>query len=114
MKNIVFTLFSIQKEGLSFNVKVTPKAKKIKIGDVVQDSNSHDAKRHPVLKIAVTEAAEEGKANDAVITLLAKTWHLKKNQFMIKQGASSRNKRLFIAGNAEALLNHLKQYFGQD
>jgi hypothetical protein len=67
VKNILFTLFSIQKVGLSFSVKVTPRAKKNQVGDVVQDTKGHE-----VLKIAVTEAAEDGKANDAVIALLAK------------------------------------------
>ena len=44
------------------------------------------------LKAAVTAAAEDGKANAAVIALVARHFGLRKAQVHIKSGASGRSK----------------------
>lgn len=50
------------------------------------------------LKLAVTVAAEKGKANKAVIGLLADTLHINESSIRIISGESSRDKRLMIDG----------------
>lgn len=65
----------------------------------------HDGK----LKIAVTQVAEDGKANDAVIALLAKTWKIPKHCFEIVRGHTSREKRFVIHAMSVATLWDLVQ-----
>ena len=61
------------------------------------------------LKLAVTAAPEKGKANKAVIELLADTLHINESSIQIISGESSRNKRLMIEGltpeDIKSLLN---------
>lgn len=61
------------------------------------------------LKLAVTAAAEKGKANRAVIELLADTLHICESSIHIISGESSRDKRLMIEGltpdDLKSLLN---------
>jgi uncharacterized protein (TIGR00251 family) len=55
------------------------------------------------LKAQVTAPAEDGKANAAVIELLAATWKLPKSAFAVIRGATSRDKVLSIAGEPALL-----------
>ena len=61
------------------------------------------------LKLAVTAAPEKGKANKAVIELLADTLHINESSIHIISGKSSRDKRLMIEGlmpeDVKSLLN---------
>jgi uncharacterized protein (TIGR00251 family) len=50
------------------------------------------------LKVAVTQVAERGKANDAIIRLLAKTLQVARSDFELVSGDTSRHKRLLIRG----------------
>lgn len=50
------------------------------------------------LKLAVTAAPEKGKANKAVIKLLANTLHIHESAIHVVSGESSRDKRLMIDG----------------
>lgn len=56
-----------------------------------------------VLKAQVTAPAEDGRANAAVIDLLAATWRLPKSAFAVTRGATSRDKVLSIAGEPALL-----------
>jgi len=61
------------------------------------------------LKLAVTAAPEKGRANKAVIELLADTLHISESSIHIISGESSRDKRLMIEGltpeDIKSLLN---------
>ncbi|MBI4299341.1 MAG: DUF167 domain-containing protein [Chloroflexi bacterium] len=52
------------------------------------------------LRITVTAPPEEGKANDAVISLLAKRLGVAKGSVQILSGHKSRNKLLLVEGLA--------------
>ena len=97
-------LFTENANGLTFLIKVTPKAKQNKIGDI-----SKDDKDRFLLKAYVTAAAIDGKANEAIITLFAKSWHLKKSQLEIKMGLTSKNKVVQIKGDPTELLVYLEK-----
>lgn len=56
-----------------------------------------------VLKVKVTAPPEDGRANAAVIALLAKRWRLPKSAFTLLRGERDRNKTLLIAGDPAAL-----------
>jgi uncharacterized protein (TIGR00251 family) len=63
-----------------------------------------------VLKAQVTAPAEDGRANAAVIELLAKTWRLPKSAFAVTRGATSRDKVLSIAGEPALLAARIKDW----
>ena len=55
------------------------------------------------LKVAVTEAPEQGKANAALIKILARAWKVPKGALEIVSGQKQRNKRLFLSGDITSL-----------
>lgn len=70
------------------HIKITPKASSNRIVDEQPDMFG-DIK---TLKVYVTAVPENGKANEAMIALLAKHFDLPKSAFTIVRGATSRNK----------------------
>lgn len=50
------------------------------------------------LKVCVTQAPEKGKANKAVVELLAKKLGLKKSQIALLSGETSHQKRFLLVG----------------
>ncbi|MCI5049541.1 MAG: DUF167 domain-containing protein [Rickettsiales bacterium] len=70
---------------------VKPKAANNAIHGWESDSNNQRW-----LKLSVTAAPEDGKANKAVITFLSKTWNIPKSALHIVSGDTSRYKRLKI------------------
>ena len=62
------------------------------------------------LKVQVTAPAEDGKANAAVIELLAETWRLPKSAFAVTRGATSRDKVLSIAGEPALLAVRIRDW----
>ena len=73
--------------GTTLRVRVQPKA----------SGNETLGFREEILRLRVTAPPEDGKANAAVVHLLAKTLGLSRNQLEIIQGHSSRNKLIRIA-----------------
>lgn len=84
-------------------VKVTPKASAYRIQGWAEDEAGQK-----LLKISVTAIPEDGKANKAVIALLAKRLKLPKSAIEIVSGATDRRKTLLIDGDA-ALLAQLSE-----
>jgi uncharacterized protein len=84
--------------GLLLSVLVTPKASR----DEVQ--GLHTAADGAVsLAVKVTAPPDKGKANKAVIELVAKASSLPKSAFSIVSGETDRNKTLLVTGNPAAL-----------
>lgn len=50
------------------------------------------------LKVAVTQAPEQGKANQALVKLLAGLLGVKRSQVTLQSGDTSRHKKFVIAG----------------
>ena len=78
-------------EGLQIHIRLTPKASRDAIQGWAADANGQ-----PVLKVSVTAVPEKGKANDALIALLAKSWKLPKGTIMLVRGETDRNKTLIL------------------
>ena len=53
-------------------------------------------------KLAVTAPPEDGRANDAVVELLAELLGLKRRQVSVARGLSSRSKQIEVEGLGEA------------
>ena len=62
------------------------------------------------LKAAVTAAAEAGKANAAVMALLAAEWRLPKSAFDVLRGAAARDKVLSVSGEPRALADRIAEW----
>ena len=84
------------------SVRVAPRAGRNRIEGIVAEADGSVA-----LKVAVTAPPEDGKANDAVIALLAKAWRLPKSGFRVVHGATGRRKLLHVAGDPTALIERL-------
>ncbi len=93
------TPFSRVSDGLRVAVKVTPKASRTKVTGLARD-----AEGRAMLAVAVSAPPADGKANAALIALLAKQWRLAKGAVSIASGAASRHKIVHIAGDPTRLL----------
>jgi uncharacterized protein (TIGR00251 family) len=83
--------------GVTIDVLVQPRASRAKIGPV------HDGR----IKVSVTAPPVDGEANAAVIELLAKQLGVPKSAVEVIAGASSRRKRVRIAGTTIAAIEAL-------
>ena len=88
--------------GIRVQVKLTPRASRETIEGV-----AFDAGGRTIIKARVTAPPVDGKANAALIALLAKTLGVPKRDVSLSGGESSRMKTVFIAGDAGALRNAL-------
>jgi uncharacterized protein len=75
-------------EGVILPVKAQPKASK----------NAIRGEQNGMLKVAVTAAAEKGKANEALIEVLAGEFGLKRSQIELISGHTQPQKRFLIRG----------------
>ena len=66
------------------------------------------------LKARVTAPPEDGRANAALIKLLAKTWRLPKSAITIVAGQRDRTKTLLIEGDAKALEAAVQSWLDQE
>jgi uncharacterized protein len=70
------------------------------------------------LKAQVTAPAEDGRANAAVIDLLAATWRVPKSAFVVTRGTTSRDKVISIAGEpgllAARIMDWARESAGRD
>lgn len=90
-------------DGVSFYVRLTPKGGR----DAVEGwETASDGSQH--LKARVRAVPENGKANTALIALLADTLDVPKSAVTIALGASSRLKKIEIAGDCAALTARLE------
>jgi uncharacterized protein len=79
---------------IDFTLRLTPKGGRDSI-----DGWGRDAKGARMLKARVAVAPEDGKANAALISLLAAEFAVPKNAVTITSGAASRIKRVRIGGD---------------
>ena len=89
------------------NVRVTPKSGTDAINGLYEAANGAIS-----LKIRVTQPPDKGKANKAVIALLAKRLGFAKSALSIVAGDTSRNKQIRISGQPEAIIRSLEQITG--
>jgi uncharacterized protein (TIGR00251 family) len=75
-------------EGIILPVRVRPGAKQAGI----------QGEHAGALKVSVTQPAEKGKANDALLETIADDLGLRRSQVELLSGQSQRDKRLLIRG----------------
>ena len=92
----------IGKTGVRVEVKVTPNA-----------SRNHLALKDCQLRAWVTVPPEKGKANKAVIKLMAKAWSLPKTSLSVMTGVTSRHKAVGIEHDKETVTRNLWAWTAQ-
>ena len=92
-------MLAVRRDGerLSFTIRVTPRA----------STNAIAGERDGVLLVRVTAPPVEGKANGAVVALLAKALGTPRGAVQVVGGASARTKRVSVPRDAEAALSRL-------
>ncbi|SDB69484.1 DUF167 domain-containing protein [Belnapia rosea] len=90
-------------DGLTLRVKVQPRARRRAIGGLAPGVDG------PRLRLAVTEAAEDGRANRAVCAVLAEALGLPASSVTVLQGMTAREKLLQVAGDPAVLATKLKE-----
>jgi uncharacterized protein YggU (UPF0235/DUF167 family) len=92
-------------DGARVAVRLTPGSSANKIQGIVREADGSAA-----LKATVTAVPEAGKANTALLKLLAKTWKLPKTSLSVASGATARRKVVHIAGDPAALYGMLVKW----
>ena len=92
-------MLAVRRDGerLSFTVRVTPRA----------STNAVGGERDGALLVRVTAAPVEGKANDAVVQLLAEALDVPPSEVHVERGAAARTKRVSVPLGAETALQRL-------
>ena len=75
-------------EGVVIAIRASPGSRR----------NGITGEQNGALKVAVTQVAEKGKANQAVLEVVCKSLGLKKSQVELISGETSRQKKLLIRG----------------
>lgn len=96
--------FAAAPDGVRLAVRLQPKASAERIQGVVEEADGRLA-----LKVAVTAPPEAGKANEALLALLARVLHLRRRDLSIALGAADRRKLVRVAGDPAALAASLEE-----
>jgi uncharacterized protein len=86
-------------DGVVINIRVVPRASCNEVSGLQGDA----------LKVRLQAPPVEGKANQALARFLAEALHIRPNQVRILAGETGRNKRVLIAGVAEATVRALSE-----
>lgn len=86
-------------DGIYFDVKVLPRASRDQIVGCVNGQ----------LKVKLTAPPVSGKANSALVALLAKELGVAKSQLDIVRGQTSSHKQLFVKDADAGILSKLKE-----
>ena len=91
------TFFRVEADGLVLTVRVSPKASRNAVQGVMETPDGF------ALKVAVTAPPDKGKANAAVVVLLAKVFGVSKSSLSVVAGQADRRKILRIKGDPTVL-----------
>ncbi|NJO67645.1 MAG: DUF167 domain-containing protein [Rhodospirillales bacterium] len=92
----------IGRRGLTVRLKVTPGARDDRIDGLIEAGDGSTR-----LKVSITAPADRGRANAAVLALLARVWELPKRSLTVAAGLTSRRKVIAVSGDTQHLLQRL-------
>lgn len=99
--------FSASPGGLSVRVRLRPRGRRDAIEGLVQDADGVS------IKASVSAPPEAGKANAALVELLAREWGLARRAVAIERGHKSRRKTVRVAGDPNELLPLLEAWLAR-
>lgn len=100
--------FSVAADGVHVRLRVQPRARRNQSSGLVDEADGGVA-----LKVAVTAAPEDGKANEAVIALLADAWRVPKSALSLVAGATDRRKTIHLQGDPRRLMQALQNWLAE-
>jgi uncharacterized protein len=89
-------------DGLRVAIRLSTRAKSDRL---VAVAAAADGRR--VVKATVPASAQGGRANEALLQLLARAWHLPRRDLSIVAGSTSRSKAVRVAGNPRQLIEKI-------
>ncbi len=95
-------------DGLRIRVHAKPNARRDAIEGLRAEADGGVA-----LRVVVRAAPEDGKANAAILKLLAGEWRLPRAALRLVSGAGDRRKSFHLAGEPRALLAHLEGWLAK-
>lgn len=93
------------KEQVRLFLRVIPNARRESVRGLFREADGITA-----IKVSVSAPAEDGRANLAVIKLLARSLGLPKRSFSIESGQTDRRKVIAIAGAQDDILSRLERW----
>ncbi|MBY6239775.1 DUF167 family protein [Methylosinus sp. Sm6] len=96
--------WSVEGEGVALWVRLTPKGGRDALAGVETLADGR-----AVLKARVRAAPEDGRANEALVALIAAALGAPKRSVQIASGHTARLKKLFIAGDPASLVAALEK-----
>jgi uncharacterized protein (TIGR00251 family) len=90
------------RDGVRVAIRLSPRARSEGLFGV-----SPLAEGGLVVKASVTAPAQNGRANEALLQLLAKAWRLPRRDLSIVAGATRRSKTVRVAGDPQQLIAKL-------
>jgi uncharacterized protein YggU (UPF0235/DUF167 family) len=95
--------------GVRVSVRLTPRASSDRLGGVVTGADGRKA-----LQAWVSAPPEDGKANAALLKLLAKSCRMPASSFAVARGQAQRLKLVEVAGDAAELMQRLETLVGEN
>jgi uncharacterized protein len=89
-------------DGLRVSIRLSPRSRSDRLVAVAASADGGH-----VLKATVAAPAEAGRANEALLQLLARAWHVPRRDLSIIAGLTSRNKIVRVAGNSQHLVEQV-------
>jgi uncharacterized protein len=86
------------RDGLRVAVRVAPRARTDRLLGIAVAQGGR------VVKAAVSAPAEDGRANAALLRLLARAWDLPRRDLSIAAGLTNRNKAVRVTGDPQQLI----------
>ena len=93
---------TLTRDGLYVAIRLSPRANADRLLAVAATAEGGQA-----IKVSVSAPPQGGRANEALLRLLAYTWHLPRRNLSIVAGATSRNKIVNVAGDPHRLFARL-------
>ncbi len=93
------TAITVGKGGIYVDVHAQPGARKPRLRGMHGDA----------IKIAVREAAQDGKANAAIVNFMAELLGCTRQDVEVASGHTSRRKRLFVSGDVQLIISRLHE-----
>jgi uncharacterized protein len=93
---------TLTRDGLCVAIRLSPRAKADRLLAIAATAEGGRA-----IKVSVSAPPQGGRANEALLRLLAYTWDLPRRNLSIAAGATSRNKIVNVAGDPHRLFAQL-------
>ena len=93
---------SLKGNGVQVEIRLSPGAKTSRLTGIADAAGGRR-----VIRASVASPPEEGRANEALLQLLAHSWRLPRRDLSIVRGFTSRNKAIHVTGDPQQLIRKI-------